>query len=277
MGDLDELLAELWRAPDAWEGWLVVSDWLTEHGDARGRLIRLLHLQMKREAPGRTREIEALIAEHEPSWRDGLEPPEEARPRWQRGFVTGVRLDEATPAALAWLTALLAHPSGRLLRYVDLGLTRLDARPLAALLAIPGCARIPEWNLHWCELGDEAFRDFLEARPPESLRSLSAAGNHLTNAPIQWLAEGSWPALRYLDLGENLLGDAAALALARAHGLPGLAELYLGSNLDLTDVGARALVETTALGALAVLGIETEWGIPDDVLASAPEGREVLG
>ena len=133
------LLAAIAAAPEQPEGYQVYADWLLDHGDPRAELITVaLGLDLDPDDPALVDQHEQLRARHAIAW---------TRPGWDRldlvwrlGFVAGLRwrfrspvyaipaeladprpreLPRASDLALA-LWSVRRHPSGRLLRWVDL-------------------------------------------------------------------------------------------------------------------------------------------------------------
>ena len=89
---------------DAVEDYAVYGDWLEQRGDPRGRLIAL-------QIAGLEREWKQLVAEHRQ-----FSAPISAVVTWRYGFWDTVRVREDDLD----LAALLAHPSARFLRWIEI-------------------------------------------------------------------------------------------------------------------------------------------------------------
>jgi uncharacterized protein (TIGR02996 family) len=213
---------------DAWEPWLVYADWLSEQGDARGRLIGLEH---RREIAtldaDELRELEAelaeLVAVHEPSWLIPNVPETWGFIR-RHGFVVGLSLPLDEPGIEA-LASWLRQPQARLLMQLHVHV------------------------VHNFEEAHEAFDGHFEIVPP-------------SEALVRGLFELDLARLTSLDLRYNYLADAGVEALTRCRSLSGLTTLRLQRNRIGPD-GARALADAAQLGNLTVLDLrENPLGSP---------------
>src|SRR4051794_34830624 len=115
-----ELEAWIRAHPDDRNGWRGYGDWLGGHGDGGGGVGHLEHrLQAPalppEEADAVRKRVEALTAEHEPGWLEGLVAPGPAELTWRSGFVVGVRFERWGSESLGELERLAAHPTARLL------------------------------------------------------------------------------------------------------------------------------------------------------------------
>ena len=271
---MNELLRALWRDPDAWEGWLVLADWLDEREDARGELIRLIHEHQRLAPPGRRRAIDALIIRNRARWEAGLDLPDTLQLRWHRGFVVGVWVRALGAANVAGLARLLAHPSGLLLRMLDFENAPGMMRHLHALAALPGLDRIRELNLGHTRPSLPQVRELLDTWPLTQLTHLVLRSSELGDEAVAVLAGARWPELVHLDLAYNAITDEGAACLASSTTMPRLTHLSLPRN-RLTALGARLLVETASM-PLELLELEGQMARPAELLEAVAGARSGL-
>lgn len=257
--------------PESWEPWLVFADWLSERGDARGRLISLEHrlatasLTVAQRAEVR-REIDQLVADGRAAW--GLaDVPEDWRLEWRHGFVVGVALtiDEA---GLDRLRGVLDDPAARLLMRLRV---RFSSEPdperdfeeayepdpipealLGSLFELE-LANIRELGFAYAPIGAEGVAMLASWSGLSQLRGLDLRYNELGDdalAPL--LGSGRLGELRTLCLQRNRIGPAGARALASAPGLERLSVLDLRDN-PISAEGAGALAASPQLRGLDLL------------------------
>ena len=231
---METLEAYVQAHPDDAAGWAVYADWLLEHGDSRGELVR------------RPR---ALTADELVRFRGPI--PAAARVSWQHGFVVGVELpvERRTPELLA---RILAHRECRFLtalrlyqrtwrdddifdgdRYGD-----PDEHALAACLALE-LARLRTLGLCYLELGDADIARLIAMRLPE-LGELDLRYSQLDDARFARIAGAPWFArVRRLHLQRNPLTEhTAALLAGRAFEL---------LDIRYTAIASRSVVAATLL------------------------------
>ena len=181
---------------------LIYADWLEEHGDPRGDLVRVQveltcrEVAAERRTALRLRERE-LLAEHGAKWGEPLRGLVDA---WQ--FRRGV-VEAATLSA----TALLANAERlfRLLPLQELWLTEANGY-LDEVAALPQLSRLATLRLDCSRLSDGELRPLLRAGHLDSLRALDLRWNDLTDAITPPLLESPHPGrLRKLWLGGNHL------------------------------------------------------------------------
>jgi uncharacterized protein (TIGR02996 family) len=228
---VSELEAQLRADPDDEATWLVYGDWLLEHGDARGELVRS-HRELTEDERARYRGAAHV----------------ETIARWKFGFAVEIELPIAEQTA-ADVAAILAHRDGRFvssLRFrpwrwqdeqtferpeptswrldklaplFDLDLTRLRAlsfayydpdpadhvrRLVAAHLAIT------ELDLRYCKITDELVAALCAAPWMRGVRRLDLQGNPLTDACAAHLAG---LALDHLDVRYTTISPDAMRSL----------------------------------------------------------------
>jgi uncharacterized protein (TIGR02996 family) len=117
-----ELIAAIVAEPEQEAPWLVYADWLLDHGDIRGELIRLTDLAASGDQDARRRiqlielDEERLLSERllarTKHWQFG----------WQRGFIRSAELlrDIGQPFDAEVLAALCADPHAALIAKLDL-------------------------------------------------------------------------------------------------------------------------------------------------------------
>ncbi len=220
----EELEAELRRKPDDREAWVVYGDWLLEHGDKRGELVRS-HRQPTDEERARWR---GPIAERYVRWRHGfvieLELPLSARGVQVLGPLLADRasrllsslvlrplvyeddnhlLAEQTDQSIDPLDSVLVQDLRRLralaIRYVELTDRRIDALARASLA-------ITTLDLRYTGLTDERLERLLAAPWFANVRRLHLQGTAITNTHAERLVAHG---LDFLDLRDSGLTAAA--------------------------------------------------------------------
>lgn len=232
----EELEAQLRRDPDDRDAWAVYADWLLEHGDRRGELVR----------GGR----EPSTDERD-RWRG---PVAERFVTWRHGFVVEVALP-FTVAGAAVLRPMLADHTSRLLssivirphtyqdehfgleasdqlidpldivlvqdlrrlralalRYIELTDSRIDALAQAPLA-------ITTLDLRYTKLTDERLARLLDAPWFAGVHRLHLQGNAVTDASAERLRASR---LRFIDIRDTSLTPAALSTIPRvlAYGRP---------------------------------------------------------
>ncbi|MFO0821840.1 MAG: hypothetical protein U0792_01780 [Gemmataceae bacterium] len=104
-------------------------------------------------------------------------------------------------------------------------------------------------------------RALTESSSFASLRSLDLSENRLGPVAVKLLTESKAKGLRVLNLANNPITDAGAVAIANSRALAGLLELDL-ADADLTEVGAMALAESPYLGNLLRLNLTSRTARP---------------
>jgi uncharacterized protein (TIGR02996 family) len=259
--------------PDDKQAWSVYGDLLSSEGDPRGELITV----------GLTTGAEeTLYAKHRDTlvgnlarWEKTLDGEDEPGFHWHLGFLRGVRLswdyyaDQARGRVdlAEAVREIFAHPSGRFIRELTIGLSRHDPdqiyQPIldAIAAAKPPCLeslfvgdyRYPDQTeISWTEIGDVGA--VLAAAPrlrelrvqgggialsqvSPSLRSLTMHAGGLPGATVRAIGEGSWPKLEQLTLwlGEDEYGGDATLedlnGIFEGRNFPSLRELGLANSM----------------------------------------------
>lgn len=288
MAQNPELEARLIADPTDDEAYLVYADFLQSHGDPRGELITLQHA-------GRADEARAHLDAHAESLlgplsafletQDGLEAEAFV---WRNGFIErarfgydGYAVEDAEKSADKGLAALLAHPSGALLRELTITINMLDDGgyfgPVMAVLAEHGAPALRhlrvgefvhagpggaddgyEYEMSWTSLGDASA---VWRKLPRLERLVLQVGLGGTSAEQteDVIGELDLPLLRHLEVISGGVSQANLRALAGAS-LPLLErmDLWLGSG----DYGFSGSVEDLApifdgsrLPALTHLGL----------------------
>ncbi|CAE8588342.1 unnamed protein product, partial [Polarella glacialis] len=164
------------------------------------------------------------------------------------------------------LSALASSlPHCRSLRELRLGGNRLGlqgAQSLAAALARcqePGLQKLDVSRNYLGPAGAAALAEALAAEPPIGLRVLRLSVNRVRDAGVAAMSkifQGSerGPLLEELDLGNNMIGDtgAAALAAALVAGKLGIRSLGLSRN-KIAHIGAEVLSRAVSSGSCPLL------------------------
>lgn len=225
----------------------VYGDWLQAQGDPRGELAALQHALSSKPDPKLERSVAKLLAQHgayllPPRLAEALRkrqtkgkaPSGYCSVEWRCGFIHGARIGRNSakpPYTVRELTAmLLAHPSARLLRELEIGAlgTRDETQDYrdvvsAILAARPPALRrlaLASFTPEHCELESTFLGDIgaLSAALPH-LEQLTLRGGSLSlegarfdslttlelecdvmDRTLQEMAQLSWPALQSLTL-----------------------------------------------------------------------------
>lgn len=297
MANEAELEAKLLENPDDLAALLVYADFLQSKGDPRGELIALQHA-------GKTKEAEAHLAQHRealygPLWgyRKTLDGLDADAFTWRLGFIRSARLgydsyavgnakvdagvDTSETALSTALTALLQHPSGRLLEELVITINMLDDGgyfgPVLATLAERGapalrrlrvgefsCAGGPggegdyEYEISWTSLGDASA--LWKALPRlERLVLQTGLGGSSADQTDDVIGAIDLPKLRHLEIVTGGLSSECARSIAAAT-WPSLErmDLWFGSPNYGGDAGIaeiEALLEGSRLPKLRRLGL----------------------
>lgn len=278
MSEIDTLEASLKRSPSDRSLWLVYADILLDRGDIRGRLVKLgdeiEHAALsEEERAARVDEIRKIEEDHRDEWLRGLSFPKGSRLRWQHGFLTEIvpgpgdrGMYESGPAEgwLDQLSALAAHPTGRLWRRLDLfgrlvsdsGLNIINPEGAVHLAACAWLSGLTELELRRNDIGPEGTQALAASPYLGSIRKLGLGGNFIRDEGAAALAESSaLPSLVELDLSFNSIGASGVVALMRGRLVRGLRVLDLSSNYDIDDTVIEALASSGGLEKLEKLSL----------------------
>ena len=233
----------------------IFADWLMDHDDpvsqARGEFIHL-QCDLAKHPAGLARPQALLRRErellwtHGKHWGGGLDRFGCVCWEYRRGFVEGVGM-----AA----TAFVAH-AGTLLRMAPIRDLKVydGAGQMAALANCPSLACIRSLDLEKNHLGD--FDLVVLAKSPHlvDLASLLLWNNRIGNVGLRALTTADMPALTRLDLSNNSIGDAGAIALAGSAMLGRLRILDLTGN-QIGDPGGVALAQSPGSSMLTWLDL----------------------
>jgi uncharacterized protein (TIGR02996 family) len=276
------LLDALLEAPGDDLPWLVLADWLEEHGDSeRAELIRL---QCERErlppasSSSRDRELgwrqEELLAANAHRWAPPL--PGVHWHAFHRGLPRGVRFTSYEAylrhAEAVWrcvfvpdvcFAQLPASRVGPLLRAPSIDrLTTLNFRGnrireagAKALAAEPALAGVRRLVLAGNQIGDRGVKALTASPYTTALRVLDLSACKVWAEGLRTLAE--WPGLarlRELRLDRNRMREHLAV-LACSPSLAGLEKLSL-RNVEMSDSSTTALLDSPYLEGLRELDLE---------------------
>jgi uncharacterized protein (TIGR02996 family) len=150
------------------------------------------------------------------------------------------------------LLALSRAPFLDRLRSLNLGSGNFMETELANLLASGRLASLRFLGLDCCEVRASVFAS---SPPLMNLAVLILTNAHQNDEDVKSLAGvGHWPNLSTLNLWANKIGDEGVQALVRSPYFPALRDLCLADNCDITDAGARCLVESALGDRLIRLG-----------------------
>jgi uncharacterized protein (TIGR02996 family) len=253
---VEERLANAITDPNAW---LVYADWLQEHGESWGGVMALACAGA--DISAKQAQVEALAG-----GIDGLAL------EWQHGVITKLTLTpedepESGDEMAHALHALLAHPAGRYVRQLTLGLPPQPSGDIdwnfdGLLAAITAAGPLPFLEVldltpdaehmdqdSWRRLGD--FEPVWDAVP--RLKVLRAKGSQGSdaNGPAIRFGDLVAPRLEQLIIESSGLAEAAPLEIGRAH-LPALTHLELWFGQP--DYGCTSTVESLR-GILAGQGL----------------------
>jgi uncharacterized protein (TIGR02996 family) len=281
--ELDGFLASINAEPDADAPRLVFADWLDDHGDTRGELVRLQvrRARLPRGDPGLLwvtldRTEQELLDRHAVGWLGPL-----YRPAISWEYVRGllhveveaqaflaepVETNEAR-RAFAWVERLrfrgltqslavaLAHfPYLVHLRALDLAENPIGTEGITELAATSFLAPVELLDLHGCRIGPGGAAALgVASSQAWRLTRLVLWDNQIGPGGASQLAASSCVArLNDLDLAYNNIGDEGAQALADSLHLTNLRVLDLRSN-RIGDRGAEALAYSPYLTGLRLL------------------------
>ena len=208
---VEELEAHLRANPEDRGAWTVYGDWLLEHGDVRGELVR-----SQRE----------LTKEERARWRGPV--PERFITGWRHGFVTAVELpfDVRSPVMLErllhdpasrLLSSVIASPASRGFADVDDDFTKIatDGLPIDAISSLLALdlSRLRTFGLPYLPLSDGHVADLIAAKLAVS--ELDLRYSELTDAQLERLIAAPWFAgVRRLHLQRTALTAASSALLA---------------------------------------------------------------
>jgi uncharacterized protein (TIGR02996 family) len=144
--------------------------------------------------------------------------------------------------------ALAAWPEGAPLRTLNLAATGVGAAGLATLARARGLAGVARLDL-WGNQSLRGLAALTESPLVESLVELQLSETGIGPRDVEALAAAPWRRLRHLRLRRTRLTDADVKLLAKAPGLAGLMTLDLAEN-PLDHASALALVRSPHLGGL---------------------------
>jgi uncharacterized protein (TIGR02996 family) len=285
----DELLRAVLDAPFDDGPRMVLADWYMQAGDPRGELIvaqceligRGLSPAARKE---RAQRVAELLDRHGSEWAAPARPIA-GKWRFRRGFIEAIT-GSVDRVLDGWEALWAVEP------VVALELTGVDAEAAKALAASPLLGRVKHLTIRG-EIGDEGAAALAASPLVTGLERLNLKDNGITDQGAMCLARAGLTRCKRLALTGNPVGDEGAEALAHAPGLAGLEALFLsrtaitdqgvaalarsphlcnlvmlslGTLDELTDEGARALLESTALGALRRLEVDVCYEISGKML-----------
>jgi uncharacterized protein (TIGR02996 family) len=231
---------------------MVLADWYMQRGDPRGELIvaqcqltgRGLSPAARKE---RAERVERVLGEHQSTW---AAPAREIASQWRfrRGFIDKIT-GTADRVLAGWQALWAVEP------VVALELTEVDAGAAARLAGSPLLGRIKHLTIRG-EIGDEGAEALAASPLLSGLERLNLKDNDIGDEGAICLARASLKSCRRLALTGNPIGDEGAAALARSADLAGLEALFL-SRTAITDTGVAALARSPHLGGLSMLSLGT--------------------
>lgn len=233
------LLAGVLDHPDDDAARLVYADWLEENGaEPRAEFIRLQcqHAELQRKGPvGQTKltkRIDALLAEHDTTWR--YENNRVAGVRWWDGFWRGFLIHTvSSPVTLV----RAAKGLGKFTPVEAVQLRESSESAIAPLVRSPVLERL-RWIHIRCASGDSSGLRHLVASPRVTqLRLLTGT---VADDPLVRAIAGSphLTSLEHIDLTHAQVTEAGLAVLAESEGLPAV------RWVDLRGVKAKAGVVT---------------------------------
>ena len=249
----------------------IFGDWLMDHDDAvsqaRGEFIHLqcdlakhtIGAERPRELLRRERE---LLWTHGKHWGGGLGRFGCVCWEYKRGFVEGVGMPAL--AFVAHAATLLKMAPVRDLKVYD------GAGQMSALAKCADLAFIRSLDLEKNQLGDHDLGDLAKSPYFGRLTTLLLWNNHIADIGIRALTKADLPVLTRLDLSNNVIGNAGAVALAGSAMLSRLRILDLTGNL-IGDPGGVALAQSSHTATLTWLDLTK-----NPIMASQPLLRERL-
>jgi uncharacterized protein (TIGR02996 family) len=279
MNDVDRFLQAIRESPYDDNLRLVFADWLEDHGDPRGEMMRLeVELaRLSEDDPQRVSLQQAsfqLQQQHAAQWLGPLrEIADCSFPRGQLTLVARadeflpllylasgdypwierLQLSEIIPDGCNRLTELERLPN---LTALDLSHNHLGRKLAGALLQLPNRAFLAELSLWQNALGDIDFIDLTRCGRFERLKVLDLSSNNLSwwfdVALFGRLLSDAFPQLDTLDLRGNPIDLEGLSELGRYTEHERLRKLYLG-HCHLTNAAARHLAEAPHLSGLRLL------------------------
>ena len=249
MNDRDALLHAIGEHPEEDTPRLMYADWLEENGDPdRADFVRnqvelaRVHVNDAARRPLVRKNVHSLM-KFVPGWKAQL--PRLPGIEWgdfNRGLIEEVQAENEGPV-VRHAAEVFAVPGIHILRLRWLG--GPPARPLPpgtarGLAAVPELTRLRAVRLVAGRADAEPLRDLFASPHLGRLRIIDLHGNRANDAVAADLADGRFPDLTELWLGNNQVGTAGALALANTPHLTNLRLLDLRGNPPLTDRAARA-------------------------------------
>jgi uncharacterized protein (TIGR02996 family) len=140
------------------------------------------------------------------------------------------------------------------LRTLDLSSNPIGLEGLFALIDSPHLEQLSDLRLRHTYLEPPGLAALAESGLLERLQGLSLANSSQGQAALALSASVHTAALRYLDLGSTMAGDAGAIALATSKHLTELETLDLSANL-LSDTAAQALANASIFANLTELNL----------------------
>jgi uncharacterized protein (TIGR02996 family) len=230
--DESEFLLAVQAAPDDDAPRLVWADWLEEHGDPRGELIRAqCELARMTEYSRRLSDLEAiesrLLREHHDVWLRPLREMGAKDVELWRGFVEQIEIRAAD--LLQHVDDIFAEaPLLRGLKISQVGGWMHDLSNLVQL------EQIELLNLQFNRLGDSGVTRLTDSPHIHGLRHLQLSGNMLSERGVLQLSSTMRLAkLVSLELSFNRFGDAGASYLLYSPALRSLQSLDL-RNTDIS-------------------------------------------
>jgi len=232
------LLAGIVARPDDDTARLVYADWLQEHGDERQAqyirdaiaLDRLSPYEdVKREQLGQR--LDKIADARGANWLRALGVID-SLPHFDRGMLFDVNFDSAN-AFLACAQVLLTRTPIQHLGIEGDGFSDDDLDWLSRMAELPNLHNLRSLTLSNCAdpFSAEAWAWLVSAPQLSELESLSVKWAALTDTDALVLVErASMRRLRELDLSENYLTVAGALAVVRSRHFAGLERISLNGN-----------------------------------------------
>ena len=245
-----ELIARVAEAPDDDAPRLVLADWLSQQGEARGELIVTACTLNRADLPIGVRRAlvkrhDALLQEHGKRWlaEIGLRPDEG---RFVRGMVEEAQV--WSPSLLKNIDVLFASTPLRAMRVID-----PDFEMVRLLSFTPHVSRLRALTIDHLARG--LTTELLEIQALEALSEFRISNSGVTDDDVRLLVESKrFLRLTALELDRNRVDTRGAVALADAENLPALRSLDLMMN-EVGDAGARALASAPARAELRMLGV----------------------
>lgn len=224
----EELLADIYRAPDDNGPREVYADWLSDRGDPRGEFIAL---QLRGDSAEADKRIRALLREHEKQWLGPVASVTKLRV-WERGFLAACKLSGRTRT----LRALVDDDRWRTVERLELELSTFVPPGLLASAVFTNVREIRGASL-------KAASDAIAATMPR-LRLLSFTFAEPRDV-VGVLAGAPPPSLRTIGLERHAAPEAIAPLWKRPLG----AQLR---GLEVADAVSELAAWLTALAATTI-------------------------